>query len=142
MPSKVKARLTEFEGEYYFELPNVKPRKMELDEVKQFILSFQDPIYFTPGSSRIVSRAKGTTLAKVLDTGNLVLSSPALLSNLFSQSNKYISVSEYSALHNKGQRIVTRLCNEGRIPGAIQRNYRWLIPSDAPYPERMSKKEI
>lgn len=141
MPSKVKARLTEFEGEYYLELPNVEPRKMELDEVKEFILSFQDPAYFIPGSSRIVARAKGSILAKVLDTGSLLISSPELLLNLFSNTSKYISVSEYAALHNKGQRIVTRFCNEGRIPGAIQRNYRWLIPADAPYPDRISNKD-
>lgn len=140
MPPKVKARLSEIEGNYYLELPNAKPRLIEHDEIRQFILSYQDPQYFFIGSAHLTTRPKGEILAKVFESGSLIITSPQFLSNLFSPPINYITVAEYAALHGRKEKIITRLCREGRIPGAIQRSYRWLIPADAPYPERMSKK--
>ena len=137
MPSKVKARLSKIENEFYLELPNDKIKRLELDDVRHFLFNYSDPAYLSNDTSRIVARAKGEVMAKVLDTGSLVILSSNLLLEIFpsQQDIKYLSVSEYSALHGRKSNIVTRLCREGRLPGAIKKGRAWLIPEGTPYPK-------
>ena len=48
----------------------------------------------------------------------------------------YISTKEAAILWNVSERMVRLYCTEGRIPEAVQEGELWLIPADAPKPER------
>ena len=47
-----------------------------------------------------------------------------------------ISASDYASKHNLSAERVRQLCKAGRIPGARKIGSQWVIPSDAPIPER------
>ena len=84
--------------------------------------------------------ARGTTLAIVDESLNLVVYNKKVFASIV-KSEKYLSSSEYAELHNKSHPLIKRLCQEGRIPGAQKNRSGWLIPKDAPYPER-KKREV
>ena len=78
--------------------------------------------------------AAGITLAFVDDANKLVI----LSDNLFSPEKQivYISATEYAEMHGKSRPSIKNMCAAGRIPGAYKTSSGWLIPKDAPYPER------
>lgn len=47
----------------------------------------------------------------------------------------YLTAEEIAEKWGISDRRVTKLCNEGRIPGAIRKSFLWLIPGDAIKPE-------
>lgn len=117
------------------------------DEVLMRLLTeFDAPAKFKGNDGRwdIVScdieNARGTTLAVVDDSLNLVVYNKKTFVSL-AKPEKYLSSSEYAELHNKSHPLIKRLCQEGRIPGAQKNRSGWLIPQDAPYPER-KKREV
>lgn len=76
----------------------------------------------------------GETLAFVDDANKLII----LSDKLFTPEKPvvYISATEYAELHGKSRPSVKNMCADGRIPGAYKTSSGWLIPKDAPYPER------
>ena len=76
----------------------------------------------------------GIKLAFVDDANKLVILSDKLFSS--DKQIVYISATEYAELHNKSRPSVKNMCAAGRIPGAYKTSSGWLIPKDAPYPER------
>ena len=83
--------------------------------------------------------ALGTTLAIVDDKKNLIVYSPnAFL--LPKAAEEYVSASEYAVMHGKAHSLIRRLCDNGRISGAIKNSTGWLIPKNAPYPERKTRE--
>ena len=84
--------------------------------------------------------APGKTLAIVDDHLNLIVYSHKAFEEI-GQPADYISPSEYAELHGKSHSLIKRLCEEGRITGAKKIRSCWLIPKDAPYPER-KKREV
>ncbi len=87
---------------------------------------------------------KGETLAYVDSRNNLVVINCDTFLDAV-QSKDYISATEYANIHNKDKAIVKRHCMNGRIPGAELHSLGWLIPRDAPYPERkqrITKKQV
>ena len=50
------------------------------------------------------------------------------------------TVREMSQKWNLNERSITRLCRNGKIPGAVKDGRTWLIPSDAAYPFRSAAK--
>lgn len=83
---------------------------------------------------------KGQVLAIVDDSLNLVIYSNKTFEG-FQTSEVYISASEYAELHQKSHPRIKKLCEDGRIPGAQKNRSGWLIPQNAPYPER-KKREV
>ena len=79
----------------------------------------------------------GETLAFVDDTNKLVIVSDKLYS--CEKPKVYISATEYAELHGKSRPSVKNMCADGRIPGAYKTSSGWLIPKDAPYPERKTR---
>ena len=75
------------------------------------------------------------SLAEIDGHGNLVLSDPTLLTNIFQHEVRYISAAEYADLYQKGHGIIYWFCRNGRIPGAVLKDRRWWIPEGTPYPE-------
>ena len=52
-----------------------------------------------------------------------------------------ISVKEMAQIWKLSERSITRLCRNGRIPGAVKDGRTWSIPSDAAYPFRGATKQ-
>ena len=116
---------------------------MQIDDevMKRLLTEFNKPVSFK-GDSGIwndtitnMEDVFGRTLAYVDDTNNLIIYDVSTFADIIS-SKKYITIAEYSEKHQKGVAIIKRLCGEGRIEGAYKTSAGWLIPSDAPYPER------
>jgi len=55
--------------------------------------------------------------------------------------NGYISVKEAAERWDISPRQVQKLCNEGRVDGAVQFVTVWAIPKDAPKPTRTAKSK-
>lgn len=55
--------------------------------------------------------------------------------------NEYIGVKEAAERWDISVRQVQKLCNEGRVPGAVQFVTVWAIPKDAPKPTRTAKSK-
>ena len=82
---------------------------------------------------------KGQTLAVVDNKSNLIVYSPEAFKN-FRTPTVYITASEYAELHKKSHPRIKQLCEEGRIEGVQNTRGGWIIPKDAPYPERKPRE--
>lgn len=77
----------------------------------------------------------GVTIAFVSDDGVLHIENAKEYRTIFeNKESNFITVSEYATMHGKKSAIVRRLCQNGRIPGAVQKGKTWLIPGNSPYP--------
>ena len=81
----------------------------------------------------------GHTLAFVDDKSQLVIISPEAFKG-FRTPTVYITASEYADLHNKSHPRIKQLCEDGRIEGVQNTRGGWIIPKDAPYPERKPRE--
>lgn len=81
----------------------------------------------------------GQTLAFVDDKLELVILSPEAFKD-FRTPTVYITASEYADLHGKSHPQIKKLCEAGRIDGIQQTRGGWIIPKDAPYPERKPRE--
>ena len=82
-----------------------------------------------------MEEAGGETLAYIDDSNKLIVLNESAFADIVQKEEKYISASEYAALHDKGNAIVKRLCLAGKLPGAYKTSSGWLIPENTPYPE-------
>ena len=87
-----------------------------------------------------MSDAVGETLAYVDDTKKLIILNNNVFSGVLKETTRYVSVTEYAKLHGKCRASIKKMCGYGRIEGAYKASSGWLIPYNAPYPER--KKRI
>ena len=53
--------------------------------------------------------------------------------------NGYVQAEEIAKQWNVSTRQVQRLCDEGRVDGAVKFGKMWVIPADAPKPTRTGK---
>lgn len=90
------------------------------------------------GEIQSMEEASGTTLAFVDDANKLVIISDKLFAP--EKQTVYISATEYAELHGKSRPSIKNMCAAGRIPGAYKTSSGWLIPKDAPYPERKKRE--
>ena len=81
----------------------------------------------------------GHTLAFVDDKSQFVIISPEAFKG-FRTPTVYITASEYADLHNKSHPRIKQLCEDGRIEGVQSTRGGWIIPKDAPYPERKPRE--
>lgn len=51
----------------------------------------------------------------------------------------YATTEEMSQKWGITRRRITKLCNEGRIQGAVLMGRTWIIPKDAPKPEEQKR---
>ena len=135
MAKTAKARLYLNNSFYCLVLADGSMRQLEQDEVRKFILSFDEPSHYTSTGIADAASSEGMLLAEVSTKGQLVLSDPFLLMDLFQDQGRYISAVEYAKLYGKGRSLIYRFCREGRITGAILRDRRWWIPEGTPYPD-------
>ena len=142
----MKLKLVLINGEKVLYCSNGSVMKADDKVLHRLLTEFDHPARFKgkDGCWNILAsdmdRAPGITLAIVDNSDSLIVYSPMAFS-LSKVVEEYVSASEYAALHSKAHSLIRRLCDDGRIPRAIKNSTGWLIPKDAPYPER-KKREV
>ena len=77
--------------------------------------------------------------ANIINVGTLVLFVNAWRHNIV--MNGYISVKQAAVRWDISTRQVQKLCNEGRVQGAVQFANVWVIPEDTEKPTRTAKSK-
>lgn len=136
----MKARLIYREEAYQLLVNNGNIFTFSRDDAQRFLLRYDDEKYYAgPGEwdheQLTMESYRGETIARIEDDGILSIINASLFRKLMSQDVlNYISVAEYAAKHGKQPVIVRRLCQTGRLQGAVLKGKAWLIPEDSPYP--------
>ena len=139
----IKLRLIEQRSQRLLLCPNGTILKADQDVVEQLLTAFKKPMLFKGSDGTWntedtrMEDVSGKTLAFVDDAYKLVIVSENLLSS--AKSVTYVSATEYAVIQGKSRPAVKNMCAEGRIDGAYKTSSGWLIPADAPWPERKSR---
>ncbi len=136
----MKARITQKNGEVFLEVTPGEPKVCSTRALQRFLTSFTEYIH-QDGTVCWDTNPYGEVLAYVSESNELIVCDPQLFKFLFPTADEYITVVEFAARHGKQRRIITRFCQEGRIPGAFQKDRCWYIPADASYPKHGSIKK-
>ena len=133
----MKARLLLFHDALYLLKRNGEINRITEGVAREFLLNYTDKKYY--GSSDIlpykVSDDDGDIIAEVDDSGRLIVENQEWFKDIIIKGETdYLSTREFAKLHGKGEVIVRRMCQNGRIPGVIQKGTIYLIPSTAEYP--------
>ena len=140
----MKLRVIEHRKEKLILCPNGSIMKADKDALARLLTSFQRPKRFKgedgywSTENADIEDVNGITLAFVDEMNRLVILSDKLFE--VEKQITYISATEYADLHGKSRPMVKKLCADGRIEGAYKTSSGWLIPEDAPYPERKPRK--
>lgn len=109
-------------------------------EAFEFLMNFDNQTYYSEEGKwdydgLTMEGYRGETIATVCDSGILhIVNAKALRSIFENKESNMITAKEYAELHNKKPAIIRRLCQNGRIIGAIQKGKTWLIPANSAYP--------
>ena len=139
----MKLRVIEQGKDRFLLCPNGSILKADNEVLNHLLTGFKraksfkgDDGYWIAGNATMEDVA-GVTLAYVDDSNKLIILSDKLFTP--EKQTEYISATEYAELHNKCRASVKNMCVAGRIPGAEKTSLGWMIPKDAPYPERKSR---
>lgn len=140
----MKLRLVERGKERILLCPNGSAMKVDKNVLDRLLTgfkkakSFRGDYGFWNSETPSMEEAAGITLAFVDDANKLVI----LSDKLFAPEKQiiYVSATEYAEMHGKCRATIKNLCVAGRIPGAYKTSSGWLIPKDAPYPERKPRE--
>lgn len=137
----MKARLLIYEDNLILIKQNGDSTLESLISAREFLLNFTDekyypgrgtPFYYGPP----MEEYRGETIAFVNDAGELVIQDAARYKDIIVKGESdFLSVSEYAEIHGKSVAMVRRLCQNGRIDGAVLRGKYYWIPSNAQYPK-------
>lgn len=84
---------------------------------------------------KMCQKHKGVQLATLHDDNTLEIHDASFMKKImYPKEFPYYTPDEFAQKHNRQGRIVRRLCNDGRIEGAIQVGQTWFIPRFAEYP--------
>lgn len=139
----MKLRVIEQRKQKLILCPNGSIMKADKDTLLKLLTSFKKLKSFKGeegywnGDTANMEDVYGLTLAYVDDMNRLIVLSDKLFE--VEKQVTYISATEYAELHGKSRATVKKLCAEGRIPGISKNSSGWLIPADAPYPERKQR---
>lgn len=141
----MKLRLIVYRKEKILLCPNGSMMKVDNEILCRLLTEFNKPNNFkgdlgywnkTIAGMEDVS---GKTLLYVDDTLKLIVFDHTIFASVVS-SNKYISATEYAEKYGKQVSIIKRICSNGRIEGAYKTSAGWMIPENAPYPERKPRE--
>ena len=134
----MSVRLLRYNNEICLSLEEGKTMLLDSREIREFLKNYANRSFYDSLSSEISEAAitvEGELLAEVHENGNLVICNPTLISEAFGVNDfPYLTTDEYAKKHNRKQGIILRLCRNGRLEGALQKNDVWLIPENTPYP--------
>ena len=140
----MKLRLIEQRNKRLLLCPNGSILEVDRIVLERLLTGFKKPHSFKGSygywnhENATMEEVYGLTLAFVDDTHRLVIASDKLFAR--NKPTVYISATEYAELHSKSRPSVKNMCAAGRIPGAYKTSSGWLIPKDAPYPERKKRE--
>lgn len=141
----MKLRLVAIAKKKYLYCSNGSIMAVDQNVLIRLLHEFHKPSSFRGGDgywtekTSDMDEAPGQTLAIVDDTLSLVILSSKAFDDV-SGPVEYISVSEYAELHFCTPAIIKRYCAANRITGAQRTRGGWLIPKDAPYPDRKPRE--
>lgn len=141
----MKLRLVLKNGKRLLYCPNGSILNVDDSVLQRLLTDFKRPGSFkgTDGIWNVVisdmKDCEGKTLAFVDDKLELVIISPEAFKG-FRTPTVYITASEYAELHKKSHPRIKQLCEEGRIEGVQNTRGGWIIPKDAPYPDRKPRE--
>ena len=133
----MKARLLLFHEALYLLKRSGEINRVTEGVAREFLLNYVDEKYYGDADMLpyTVSDDDGTIIAEVDDSGRLIIEDHAKFKEIIiNGETEYLSVREFAQLHGKGEVIVRRMCQQGRIPGVILKGTVYLIPSTSPYP--------
>lgn len=141
----MKLRVIEHKKERFILCLNGSILKADKDVLSRLLTDFKKIKTFKGNDGywnkeiRNMEEAAGITLAFVDDANKLVI----LSDKLFAPEKQiiYVSATEYAEMHGKCRATIKNLCVAGRIPGSYKTSSGWLIPKDAPYPERKAREK-
>lgn len=132
------ARLFRYHEVTYLSLDTGRTVVLNSQEIKDFLKNYASESFYASLSSETDVDSiltEGELLAEVNEKESLVIYNSSLIRESFEIHDfPYLTTEEYATKHNRKQSIVLRLCRDGRLEGAIQKNTVWLIPADTPYP--------
>ncbi len=141
----MKLRLVAIGDKKFLYCPNGSIMAVDQNVLYRLLHEFHKPTnfrghdgYWTEQTSDM-SGAQGKTLAVVDDTLSLIIYSPKTFDAVKSPV-EYISASEYADMHGCTPAIIKRYCYDDRIEGAQKIRGCWLIPKNAPYPDRKPRE--
>ena len=136
----MKARLLSFENTIQLLLCTGKIKTLSFNEAYNFLSNYNAEEYYQCDSkwdyeNLTMESYRGETIAIVCDEGNLHVSNQELFKQILENRDaELLTVPEFAELHGKKLAIVRRLCQTGRITGAVRKGKTWLIPASSPYP--------
>ena len=135
----MKARLLRNQDILQLLLCTGKIKRLTNLEAFDFLMTYDSPIHYNDDGvwdyDVSMEGYSGDTVAVVNDDGILHIENAKEFRNIFeNKESNLITASEYAELHGKKSAIIRRLCQNGRIPGAVQKGKTWLIPENSPYP--------
>ena len=143
----MRLRLIEDKKERKILCPNGTVMKADNEVLRRLLTGFTKPntfkgkdVYWNALIPSMEDVA-GITLAYVDDSYKLVIINPTTFQDVI-VNTRYISPAEYADKHGKGVAIVKRMCGEGRLEGAYRTSSGWMIPENAPYPERKPRTVV
>ena len=108
---------------------------------RSFLLTFQNENHYSGEGTwnyegLSMETYPGVPVAHVADEGHLVVTNADLFCGIIVNGEMdFLSVTEYANLHGKSTTMVRRLCQQGKMPGAILKKNGYFIPSNTPYPK-------
>ena len=139
----MKLRLIKNKKETLLLCPNGSILLVDKDVLLRLLCEFKRPSKFKGDygywntDNADMDNVYGETLAYVDDSYKLIILNDKVYSEFKGNTIKYISTTEYAELHGKTRPTVKALCASGRITGAYKASSGWLIPENAPWPEKL-----
>lgn len=136
----MKARLVDFKGVLSLLIHTGKIKLVTVAEARDFLINFNNPAYYSDSGTwnhkgLTMESYSGETVAYVCDNGHLHVEDADSFKNILTNEEcSFMTVPEFAELHGKQVAIVRRMCQNGRIDGAVQKGKTWLIPATSPYP--------
>lgn len=114
--------------------------RVSTGDARDFLLNFADAKYNEKQNLGLCADIQttfiGETIAEIDDNGSLVIKNAEAFKDIIVKGEtEFLSVPEFAQLYGKSEAIVRRLCQNGRIPGVLQKGNVYLIPANATYPK-------
>lgn len=141
----MKLRVVKTKKEIKLLCPNGSILKADKSVLTSLLTGFRHPRSFRgtdeywSNTTGDMNEVRGETLAYIDEKNALVVLNEDLFLSIIAQV-EYVSASEYADMHKKSRASIKRLCADGRISGVYKTSSGWLIPKNAPYPERKSRE--
>ena len=108
-------------------------------DAREFLLNYSDESYGANQDGGLgitgIPQFDGEIIAEVMDNGCLIIRDASKFKEIIIRGEtEFLSVPEFASKYGKSDAFIRRLCQNGRIPGVIQKGNVYLIPANTKYP--------